>query len=455
MNNILKKIKDEVIGGKFFYLLLSITITLSTLLNWNANLMEGILPYYKNFTNYFINGLKYNGEEFNNVYTWPMWGYGIVLMLKFKLVIITLQQLFSIFTIIIVRIYLKEKLNNKSFNFVSALILCALPWHFFQVSLWPYGISANLLTISLIMISIGVDTSSVKSVIVSAIAFGVMLNLRSDYFYFAILVSLVLVIFGLIKNSTKRLMLYALYWLAIVFITLLPWAAYSYKYSDKLSFVSSNSGHVFYISLGQLPNNVWNITPKDEDVSMRKFVDSNISTNESTLSTKSNKLLMSRFVYLVKNNPKEYLKKCIYNLKSFIINPFYLGPINFKKNNFNKIKSELKEQIKNNKFSNAVNLFYSEYGIFIIIPFLSYLIGQTVLILVLISIYNYSIKLKKSGELFLINLLIILVFFYQLALSVFAYHMPVYSTNIFLLLIILIGLNINQKKSIINISTWN
>ena len=448
MNNVIKKIKHEVIGGKYFYLILSIVIITITVLNWNANLMEGILPYYKNFTNYFINGFNYNGNEFTNVYTWPMWGYGIVLMIKHKIFIIILQQLFSIFIIIFVRIYLKEKLNNKTFDFVSALILCALPWYFFQVSLWPYGISANLLTFSLIMISIGVEKSKIKYVIISAIAFGVMLNLRSDYYYFAILVSLVLVIFGLIKSRTKTLVLYAIYWLVIVFITLLPWAAHSYKYSDKISLVSSNSGHVFYISLGQLPNNKWNITPSDEDLTMRKFIDSSISKSESTLTTKSSKLLMSRFLFLVKNDPKEYLKKCLYNLKSFIINPFYLGTVSFKINNFDKIKSKLKEQIKNNKYSNAIKLFYSQYGIFIIFPFLSYLVGQIVLILVLFSIYKYISKVKKSGELSLINLLIMLVFLYQLALSVFAYHMPVYSTNIFLLLIILIGLNLNQKKFI-------
>jgi hypothetical protein len=448
MNRIIKKIINELVEDKLFYFFLLIVITTTTTLNWNANLMEGILPYYKNFTNYFRNGFKYNGDEFNNIYTWPMWGYGLVLLLKYKIIIIILQQLFSIFVIIIVRIYLKEKLSNKTLNFVSALIICALPWYFFQVSLWPYGISANLLTISLIMISIGVEKSKILYIIISAIAFGVMLNLRSDYYFFALVIGIVLVIFGLIKRRTKKLSLYALYWLAIVFITLLPWAAHSYKYTDTFSLVSSNSGHVFYISLGQLPNNKWNITAIDEDFTMRKFIDSSISKSESSLTTKSNKVLMSRFFFLVKNDPKEYLNKCIHNLKSFLINPFYLGTLSFKNNNFEKIKLELKEQIKYHKYANASKRFYNEFGIFIIFPIFSYLIGQFILLLVLISIYKCFIKIKKNGELTLINLLIILVFLYQLALSIFAYYIPVYTANIFLLLIILIGLTLNKKQSL-------
>jgi hypothetical protein len=447
VNSIIKKITNELVEDKLFYLLLTIVITLTTILNWNANLMEGILPYYKNFTNFILNNFQYNGNEFKNVYTWPMWGYGFILLLKYKFIIIFLQQLFSIFVIILVRIYLKINLNKKTLNFVSIIILCSLPWHFFQVSLWPYGISANLLTISLIMISIGVERSKKKYVIISAIAFGIMLNLRSDYYYFALVIGVVLVIFGLLKGRTKELSLYSLYWLSIVFITLLPWAVYTYKYSDKSALVSSNSGHVFYISLGQLPNNKWNIAPIDEDLTMRKFIDSSISTNESTLTTKSNKLLMTQFIFLIKKNPEEYFKKCIYNLKSFLINPFYLGSVHLNKNNIEKIKIELKEQVKFKKYLKAFTLIYYEFGILIVFPILSYLIGQIVLILVLISMYKSLIKIIKNGELILINLLIILVFLYQLALSIFAYYIPVYTTNIFLLLIILIGYNLNLKNS--------
>jgi hypothetical protein len=71
------------------------------------------------------------------------------------------------------------------------------------------------------MISIGVEKSKMLYIIISAIAFGVMLNLRSDYYFFALVIGIVLIIFGLIKRHTKKLSLYALYWLSIVFITLM------------------------------------------------------------------------------------------------------------------------------------------------------------------------------------------------------------------------------------------
>jgi hypothetical protein len=204
MNRSINKIINELLEDKLFYFSLSIVITVTTIFNWNANLMEGILSYYNNFTNYFINGFKYNGNEFNNVYTWPMWGYGLVLLIKSKLIIIILQQLLTLLVIIVVRLYLKNRVDKKSFNLVSYLLICSLPWFFFQVSLWPYGISANLLTISLILLSIGVEKSKLNYVVFSAISFGIMLNLRSDYFYLTFVLATVIIYLNYFLKFSKK-----------------------------------------------------------------------------------------------------------------------------------------------------------------------------------------------------------------------------------------------------------
>ena len=448
MKDIFEKLRIELFENKLYYILLSIIISIATVLNWDANLMGGILPYYLTFSQYFKNGFNYNQILDHNVYTWPMWGYGLILLLKYKTLIIIIQQFLTFLVIIIARVFLKEKLDKKSNTIVSILILSALPWYFSQVSLWPYGISANLLTISLLFLSIGVEKSKFNYVIISAISFGIMLNFRSDYFYFALLLSIVTIFINQIIQYSTKIPLYFLSWLTIVIITLIPWGIHSYKYSNNFSFVSSNSGHVFYISLGQLPGNKWNITPSDEDLTMRKFIDSSVSVNESTLTAKSNKLLLSHFVKLITKDPYEYFKKCMNNFKSLIINPIYLGTV-YSENNLFKIKHEFKKQISEKNYYNAVNLIYQEIGFYIIFPIFSYLIGQIVLILVFVTTPIYIKKQMKIKRFDFLSFFILLILIYQIALSVLAYHLPVYLTNIFLLLIILIGINLNNKKTVI------
>lgn len=448
MKGLINKIYNEITEGKLFYLLLTIVIVVSTILNWNANLMGGILPYYLYFSDYFKNGFIFNQDYDYNIYTWPMWGYGLVLLLRFKLVIIATQQLLTFLVIILVRLYFRPRVDKNIFLLLSSIILCAFPWFFFQVSLWPYGISANLLTISLLLVSKGVEESKINYIIISAICFGIMLNLRSDYFYFSIVLSFVILLYSLIKKDLKRGLIIVLSWIFIVLITLLPWAIHSYKYSNKFSFVSSNSGHVFYISLGQLPNNKWNINPSDEDSTMRKYIDAKISIKESSLTSRSNEILMARFFELIKIDPQEYFKKCIYNLKSFVINPFYLGSVFPSQKKIDHVKPEIKKEISAGKYLNALKLFYNKVGFYVVFPVLSYLISHLLLITVFFSIYKYFKKLSKVNEIKILNLLILLVFSYQIALSVFAYHLPIYTTNIFLLLIILIGANFSTTNAL-------
>ena len=59
----LNRIKHEVRNNYFYYLSLFLVVLVSSVLNWNSNLMEGILPYYRSFTNYFVNGFEYSGEN--------------------------------------------------------------------------------------------------------------------------------------------------------------------------------------------------------------------------------------------------------------------------------------------------------------------------------------------------------------------------------------------------------
>ena len=193
-----------------------------------------------------------------------------------------------------------------------------------------------------------------------------------------------------------------------------------------------------------MPNNIWNINPSDEDKTMRKYIDSSISVKESTLTSRSNELLTKRFIELLKNNPNEYFKKCIYNLKTFFINPFYLGSYPFNKLSsvdLVYLKIELKTLIRKYDFSNLIVLIYKKFGILFLIPIFSYLIGQFTM---LVFLYKFFKKLFKFKNINLLGHIILFTFFYQISLGVFAYQLPIYSTNIYLLIILFIGINDNN-----------
>ena len=140
---------SELRNDKFYYIGLIFIIIICTYLNYDANLMSGILPYYYDYKDYFKNGLRFNKPFSSNIYTWPMWGYGLVLLIGNKLKIIIFQQLISFITIVIIRDQLRILIDNIKFKITSALILFSFPWFFFHTSLWPYSISANLFTISI------------------------------------------------------------------------------------------------------------------------------------------------------------------------------------------------------------------------------------------------------------------------------------------------------------------
>jgi len=170
-----------------FYALLVIETILFTWLNWENEMMAGILPYYEDYANYFASGFDAAYDFKTGVDTFPMWGYGWVLLLtKNKFVIILFQQLLAIYTIYKTQQFLKElSIPESTMRWLRLFILLGFSWFIFHTALWPYSISANL--------SKGYYTDKFKYYILSAVLFGIMLNFRSDYLYYFFALGLLLI----------------------------------------------------------------------------------------------------------------------------------------------------------------------------------------------------------------------------------------------------------------------
>lgn len=434
----------EIINDKLYYSCLTFFITISVVINYNSNLMSGILPYYSDFSDFFLNNFEYSKPFTSGIYTWPMWGYGLVLLLGSKLKIIIIQQLVTLFTIVYVRSYLRNNLDSFIFHVMSLFILFAFPWFLFHVSLWPYSLSANFFTIGILLFVIGYEIKSMSKFIISAILFGVVLNMRSDYYYLVWILFFFSIIYSLFKSNFSKVK-FLFVWILTIYLTLLPWFIYTKKYAGVGSFVSSNSGHVLFISLGQLPSNKWKITASDGDSVMYSLIQKKIGDSESSLSHKSSVLLTNEFKTRVLNDPKEYLNKCLHNLFSFMLLPFYIGDIQKAINDLKQLK-EIKYNFKNNKIVKVFKSLYEVFNLKILFVIFLYLIGIITFYIFICSIFFFIQNSFRINNVHFFEYVIFLVFTYQLSLNILAYNLPIYTTNIYLLIIIFSSLTLNRKK---------
>lgn len=88
---------------------------------------------------------------------------------------------------------------------------------------------------------------------------------------------------------------------------------HTHKFTGKYIPTSTNGGHVLYIGLGQLPNNVWGITPDDNDPKMVSLVNNKLGTR-NTLDAKADSLLKLEFRTEIFAHPNSYIQKCLFSL---------------------------------------------------------------------------------------------------------------------------------------------
>jgi hypothetical protein len=102
---------------------------------------------------------------------------------------------------------------------------------------------------------------------------------------------------------------------------MLPWAYRSYTNTGEWRFSATNGGMVLYISLGQLSNNPWNVSPLDKTaIDFAKTRGFNYP-----FSPAADRVLQEEFVKQVKRYPGAYIKKVGFNLLKSITGGVYTG----------------------------------------------------------------------------------------------------------------------------------
>jgi hypothetical protein len=380
-----------------------------------------------------------------------MWGFGLVMYLfPSKIYIIFFQQIVTFFTICFFdKTVNRYNLLTNIYKFRWGLLL-SFTLYFFHSSAYPYSLGSNLLILGLLFLINFYFNESKVDIVLSSICLGIMLNFRSDYYFFIYPLFLLIIVYAY-KKSSKSVLLMSIIWLVIIQSFLIPWRVYTFNRTGESLSVSTNSGHVFFISLGQLPNNKWGITEEDDDPVMYSYLKRQFpKENVYSLSFRENKYLQKKFIELVLNDPLEFVKKCGYNAYRLIRTPLYTGNLEtlFRNSSIDKkvVKNKIKFYLNNFNFIRLLNYVFFQEGRSFIISGIINLLSALFFILFLIHFFRFYLNGIFRFNFF--NYLLFLIFSYQISLSVFSFHMPIYNMNIYLFY--LFGLfyftdNLNKK----------
>jgi hypothetical protein len=384
--------------------------------NFESQQMQGILPNYIDFAHFFREGYSYTFQTPST--TFPMWGYGLILTTAWpKWLIIVLQQCLNLgFLLYLDRLWISWGFSKTIQNRFRWAVWLAWPWHLMHSVLWPYSIGAIGISLAVIFIIQLYRSNQIKWAILSALSFGITLQFRSDYQSFFMLIG----VFTAVYFAWKRKSWKGTVVLGFGLACMIPWLQYSHHRTGHYLMTSTNAGHPLFCGLGQLPNNVWHISPVDEDSTMQAIA----HPYGGTLTYSGDSILKIAWKDSVMAHPFELVKKSAYVAISRLApRPFNGGDM-------------MHEPIHKN-VEYYVRYFLT--GTTIILGFLWFWLGIWGMI---------GIIRSKKYTTFHIGSWAIIVF--QWALILGAYFMPPYHTNIwwfYSFFVLTIGLSTKEQES--------
>lgn len=451
---------------KYFFLIGIFWALLITYLNWNNKTMLDLMDYYYEFADLISNNFDLNEDIITS--TFPMWGYGFVLNLTNSKLFIIGIQLILFFIFLAFSLSLKIRNLFKINNSPLPTILLLLPSYIAIFStMTPNPLAIFFMTFSIIFFALGFDNlkedkelraknlffrRSLLIIIFSGLFAGITMNFRSDYtmFFLSMPIFSIMIFLkwinskNLIKHFFRKLLTMVIAFYLSIFAIMTPWMNYTSKYFNKRLITSSNTGHVLFIGLGQLPNNKWNITTKDSDPVKSIIEDKN--GIQSSLSIEGDTLFKKEFFKLILKSPFEYLKKVCLSFVRVAFGGIYLPEF------FEISSCDVPNQIncrdlaKTIAKGNLQNLFKINLNYFlrISLTIVSFLASAALVLtgLVLLPQFIYDAWINRSFVLIFSALAII----YQSLIGVFAFHMPLYMTNVYLFFVIVISFSFSKKS---------
>jgi hypothetical protein len=176
--------------------------------------------------------------------TFPMWGMGFVILPTTSLAYIDVVNFglgISSFLFLLRTLEREGVVGILGRRVALAAVAVLLPWYAYHSIAWSQSINFSLFML-------GAALLVRRRFVLSGLAFGLGLNVQSDYIGLFPLFALGWLLVARDRVAVARSVAT---WGATMLVCLIPWAVYSHHATGHVLLTSSNAGHVFYISLGQ------------------------------------------------------------------------------------------------------------------------------------------------------------------------------------------------------------
>ncbi len=406
--------------NKRFYFILTVFTAFIFILNIN-HLNQQLI-----FTNMFLdaagNILSGNGYT-NTVFSgdpayYPMWGYSLLLLPDSAFGTGGFLALFFQLLMAITGVYYFYRLFAIKPGYIH--LLFHLPFIGIMSVKWPDAVIAFLFILFFYFMKLYYTENRTKSIIISGIFLGIMINFRTEFLYLPVFYFALLVVPGRYLN--RRSVLKAGIVLAaasILFIS--PWAIRSYIQKDEISLTTSNNGMVSFISLGALADNPWKIYISD--ITAWNYVKDRGEPNP--FSEKGNSMLEEAFYSSVKAEPVSFLVKCAYNFGRCFTGGVYTGEFaNIAVGTAARYRINEELKLKGNALNQLTGL--AEYGAAVAVPVAIEKIIQAVYIplnlAVMLSVVFLAFRLSRLNQKALFIIILVFIIYKLVVTSLFIYE---------------------------------
>jgi hypothetical protein len=246
--------------------------------------------------------------------TFPMWGYGFVLLLTTnKLLLIAIQFAVALFSVwYFLRVVDESGLVNAWSRFwLRVFMVCCLPWYAYHSIDWSQSLATSFLVLSVALLVRAVRSEPVawRPLCLSAICLGINLNFASDLYLLPVALAAA---YWWCAGCSRSAAAHAVVWLAAVIATLIPWMVYSWRATGAPLVKSTNQGHVLLIGLGQDPRHRFAMTYSDDDPLMYQILDDKLGHDfarrfYASCSYEADRVLRPAFVGMIMKQPYDYL----------------------------------------------------------------------------------------------------------------------------------------------------
>lgn len=278
--------------------------------------MSGFYPNWVGFKQIILSGFDLNVIKSNPNATFPMWGYGwLVLLTEDNLLLGLIQTLLAIAAVM----YFIRGLETLRHNVLSRgtifaikyAIVAAVSWHYFNTTPWPQSIAASAFLVAIMMLAQAFDNGefNARLLLGSGLFLGLGLNFRSDYLLYAV-GAMGLVFYA--QGFRRKVAVQITVWCLTIMSTMVPWMVYTHRATGHVLLSSTNGGAALIGGLGNLPDNKWGLAM--DDAACMRVLREGLGAGVWFVSYEGDRYLKRKFWELVVEDPGEYLRKVRYVL---------------------------------------------------------------------------------------------------------------------------------------------